>query len=122
MTAAQFENLDQLPANEHLTMHLVRQSFGVEAALCALVFFSDGESPAFLTARFDVLPDGTRVLQEDMAQIAQITEETHGQNYKYDLSYEEVAGLLKRVVSAYPIEIEKYFRLIVFNYLTAIHT
>ena len=58
-----------------------------------------------------------KTLQEDFAQIAERTEETHGKNYKYDFSYEEMAELLKRYVNAYSIEVEKYFNIIFFNYL-----
>lgn len=112
-----FENLDFMPANEHCTMQLARQVFTIQTAECAVVFFNDDNSPAFLSKRFDVLPDGTRLQQEDFAQIAQMSEETHGNNYKYDISYEEIAILFKRYASAYQIEIEKFFNLILFNYL-----
>ncbi len=112
-----FENLDQMPANEHCTMQIARQIFNIPAAACAIVFFKDDFSPAYITRRFDVLGDGTHLHQEDFAQIAQMSEETNGQNYKYDLSYEEIALLMKQFVSAYPVEVEKYFSLVLFNYL-----
>ncbi|MFO7446076.1 MAG: HipA domain-containing protein [Ignavibacteriaceae bacterium] len=41
----------------------------------------------------------------------------HGKNYKYDFSYEEIAGLIKQYVGAYAIEIERYFKIIIFDYL-----
>lgn len=111
-----FENLAQMPANEHLTMQLARQVFGLDVAANALVRFRDGE-PAYLTKRFDRNPDGTRSLQEDFAQIAERTEETHGRDYKYGLSYEEIGGLIRKHVGPYAVEIEKFFRLVLFNYL-----
>jgi serine/threonine-protein kinase HipA len=115
--SAEFENVSALPANEHATMQIARQVFGINTAENAIVFFHDDGSPAYLTKRFDVLPDGTRLAQEDFAQIARISEESHGKNYKYDFSYEKIAALMKRHVSAYAVEVEKFFRLILFNFL-----
>lgn len=111
-----FQRLDAVPINEHLTMQIARQVFGMGVAENALVEFADGEW-AYLVRRFDVQEDGTRHLQEDFAQIAGRSEESHGKNYKYDLSYEELGALIRRHVAAYPVEIEKYLRLVVFNYL-----
>jgi len=114
--AGQLRHLDQAPANEHVTMQLARQFFKITVPPNALIYFSDG-SPAYLVKRFDVKPDGSKIQQEDFAQIAQVTEETHGKNYKYDLSYEEIGTLIKRHISMYPVEIEKFFRLVLFNYI-----
>lgn len=114
--SGQFKNLDQAPANEHLTMQLARQLFKIAVPANAIIYFND-KSPAYLVKRFDVKQDGTKSQQEDFAQIAQITEETHGKNFKYDLSYEEIGELIKRHVSLYPVEIEKFFRLVLLNYI-----
>ncbi|MBY0227891.1 MAG: HipA domain-containing protein, partial [Gemmataceae bacterium] len=112
----EFQRLDIAPINEHLTMQLARQVFGIEAAENALASFADGE-PAYLVRRFDVMPDGTRALQEDFAQIAGRSEETHGRDYKYDLSYEEIGELVRKHVAASPVALERYFTLVAFNYL-----
>src|SRR5207244_3867618 len=45
------------------------------------------------------------------------SEETQGKNYKYDCSYEEIADLIRSHVAAYPVDLERYFKLVVFNYL-----
>ena len=112
----QFKNLDQQPANEHLTMQLARQLFKIPVPPNAIIHFSDN-SPAYLVKRFDVKTDGSKYPQEDFAQIAQVTEETHGKNYKYDLSYEEIGLLIKRHIATSAIELEKFFRLVLFNYI-----
>jgi serine/threonine-protein kinase HipA len=112
----QFKNLDQVPANEHLTMQLARQLFKITVPPNAIIHFSDN-SPAYLVKRFDVKSDGSKYPQEDFAQIAQVTEETHGKNYKYDLSYEEIGLLIKRHIPTYAIELETFFRLVLFNYI-----
>ena len=72
---------------------------------------------SYITRRFDTLGAGKKLLQEDFAQIANRTEETHGKNYKYEFSYEEIAELMKQHISAYKIEVEKYFKILIFNYL-----
>lgn len=116
--AGQFRNLDQAPANEHLTMKLAGQLFKITIPPNAIIHFSD-KTPAYVVKRFDVKADGSKYSQEDFAQIAQMTEETHGKNYKYDLSYEEIGGLIKRHIPLYAVELEKFFRLVLFNYIVS---
>lgn len=111
-----FDNTKDMPANEHLTMQMARQIFKIEAADNALVYLKDG-TPAYITKRFDVLPDGNRICQEDFAQVAGLTPGEKGSNYKYDFSYQQIAELMKQYVSTYPTDVEKYFKLILFNYL-----
>lgn len=82
----------------------------------ALVTFADGEV-AYLVRRFDVQESGERSLQEDFTQISARSEETHGKNYKYDGSYEEIGELIRRHVATYPVDLERYFTLVAFNYL-----
>lgn len=76
---------------------------------------ADGEL-AYVTRRFD-RRDGVKVDQEDFCQLSNRTEETAGKHYKYDGSYEEVGRILKRYCKAYPVEVEKLFARIVFNYV-----
>ncbi len=111
----QFKFLGEAPANEHLTMQIARQFFKISIPPNATILFNDG-SPAYLVRRFDIRRDGSKIQQEDFAQIAQVTEETHGKNYKYDLSYEEIAGLIRKHISMHQVEMEKFFRLVLFNY------
>jgi serine/threonine-protein kinase HipA len=111
-----FQRPDVVPINEHLTMQIARQVFKIDVADNALVQFADGEM-AYLVRRFDVQPDGKRSLQEDFAQIASRSEESHGPNYKYDFSYEEIGDLISRHVAASVVDLERYFTLVVFNYL-----
>ncbi|HEX4950143.1 MAG TPA: HipA domain-containing protein [Blastocatellia bacterium] len=110
------KKVDQVPANEHLTMQIARQVYGLNTAENALIFFRDG-TPAYITKRFDVNPDGSKRGKEDFAALAGKTSDNAGANFKYDLSYEELGLLLQRYVPAWRIEIEKYFALVVFNFL-----
>jgi len=109
-------NRKQMPANEHLTMQVARQVYGIHTADNALVFFNNGE-PAYLTKRFDIHTDGTKRLQEDFASLSQKTSETDGENYKYTGDYVLAGQLIKRFVAAWQVEIGKFYQLILFNYL-----
>ncbi len=111
-----FMHLDQLPANEHLTMQIAKQVFGISTAPNAYIYFAD-KKPAYITRRFDISPSGGRFVVEDFAQIAQKTEESDGQDYKYNYSYEEIGALIAKYAAASGIESEKFFRLVIFNYV-----
>ena len=105
------------PANEHLSMQLASQIYHIETAANGLCFFRDGEA-AYLTRRFDVAPDGSKYQQEDLASLGGLTKANGGSDYKYsNLSYEECAELIRKYTTAASIEVLKFFRLVVFNYL-----
>jgi serine/threonine-protein kinase HipA len=110
------KNADQMPANEHLTMQLAQQVFGIETAENALIFFSNGE-PAYITKRFDVKDDGSKWAQDDFASLAGRTPQTHGAHYKYLGNYSDLFEIMKKYLPAYKSEAPKLFRLILFNYL-----
>ncbi len=110
------KKVDQVPANEHLTMQIAKQIYGLNTAENAMVFFKNG-SPAYITKRFDVKADGSKWGKEDFATLAGKTTENAGPNFKYDFSYEEAGLLIQKHVSAWRVEIEKYFSLVLFNFL-----
>jgi len=110
------KKVNQVPANEHLTMQIAKQVFGLNTAENALIFFTNG-SPAYITKRFDVKEDGTKWGKEDFATLAGKTTDNAGPNFKYQFSYEEAGLLIQKYVSAWRIEIEKYFSLVLFNFL-----
>jgi serine/threonine-protein kinase HipA len=107
---------DQMPANEHLTMQIARQVFGIETAENALVFFKNGD-PAYITKRFDVKDDGGKWAQEDFASLAGRTPQTHGADYKYSGNYLELFQLMQKHLPTYKIEAPKLFKVLLFNYL-----
>ncbi len=106
----------EIPANEHVTMQIASQVFKIDTAPCAIIFFRNGE-PAYLTKRFDIKNDGSKRVKEDFAALAGTSLEVGGKNFKYNSSYEEMGNLIKKYVSASAIELEKFFSLILFNYL-----
>ncbi len=111
-----FQFMESIPANEHLSMQIAGQVFDINTPPNGIMYFKDG-GILYIVKRFDVLANGKKLLQEDFAQLANRSEDNAGKNYKYDYSYEEMAELMKRYVAAYPVEIEKFFSLIIFNYL-----
>jgi len=111
-----FGKEEELPANEHLTMQIAKQAYGIVTAESALVFFKNGE-PAYITKRFDYAKNGLKIAQEDFAAISGKSKEKDGGNYRSSGSYEDLAQQMKKYVAAYAVEIEKYFERIVFNYL-----
>jgi serine/threonine-protein kinase HipA len=114
--STQLIDREQAPENEHLTMQMAAQLFDIHAAANALIYFNDG-APAYLTKRFDLRPEGGKYQQEDMAQLSGRTRFTHGEDFKYDGTYEEIGLLIKKYVAAYLPALEQFFRVVVFNYI-----
>lgn len=115
-----YEAFRDSPANEHVTMLMARQVYKIPTALSALLYFKNGD-PVYITKRFDVIEDGElagkRLSQSDFAQIAGLVPEKDGDNYKYEGSYEHIAELIRKYVSAADIAVEIFFRMVLFDYL-----
>ncbi|SFE97984.1 serine/threonine-protein kinase HipA [Chitinophaga sp. CF118] len=114
--SVQIINTSQAPENEHLTMQIASQIFDIDTADNALIYFKDG-TPAYITRRFDINPEGGKFLQEDMAQINGKTKQSHGENFKYEGDYEEIGKLISKFVPASMPSLEAFFKLLVFNYV-----
>ena len=108
--------VEQVPANEHLSMQIARQVYGINTAENALIFFKDG-TPAYITKRFDIKDGEGKWGKEDFASLAGLTGDNAGPNFKYEYSYEELGMLIQRYVPAWRVEIEKYYARVIFNYL-----
>jgi len=106
----------QIPANEHLTMQIASQVYGISTAANGLCFSSDNQ-PVYITRRYDVLSDGSKLKQEEVCSLVGRNEQVDGSEYKYDGSYKDIADVIRRVVPAWPVAMERYFRLVVFNYI-----
>jgi len=111
-----FRRVREIPANENLTMQIASQVYGIETAANGLCFFKTGE-PAYITKRFDVGKDGIKLRKEDFSSLAGLMPANGGINYKYEYSYEELAELIRRYIPAWRIEIEKFYKVILFNFL-----
>lgn len=103
----QTQTYPSLPENEHTTTRLA-QLVDIEVAPFGLVPLKDG-SMAYIVKRFDRLPSGRKVRQEDFCQLAEFSPKQ-----KYEGSAELCVRLLRKYASEPPIEILKLFRLLVF--------
>jgi serine/threonine-protein kinase HipA len=110
------EHVEYVPINEHVTMTIARTIFKLDVAKCGLVLFANKE-PAYITKRFDVLPNQQRCLKEDFASVLQRTSNTHGKSFKYDASYLDLFTAIDKYLPANMLEKEKLFKLILFNYI-----
>lgn len=108
--------IEDVPENEHLTMQIAEQLFKIITASNALILFND-EQRGYITRRFDVKEGGAKYIQEDFAQLTNRTKQSHGQVFKYDGTYEEIGLLIRKFVAAAMPALEKFFQLIVFNYV-----
>ena len=108
----------QISANEHLTMQIASQVYGIETAANALCFSAKGQ-PVYITRRFDVKPDLTKYSMEDFASVLGKTEQGAGSNFKYEGYYAMIADAIRMVVPAWMVETERFFKLVLFNYLYA---
>jgi len=103
----QTETFPSLPENEHVTTCLA-QLVDIEVPAFGMVPLSDG-SLAYISRRFDRLPDGRKLRQEDFCQLAEQSPKD-----KYEGSAELCVRLLKKYATEPLIEILKLYRLLVF--------
>lgn len=107
-----------IPANEHLTMQIASQVYGIQTAANGLCFTPTGQS-VYITRRFDILSDGSKLLMEDFASLIGKNEQTAGLHFKYSGCYEDIAKVIKANVAAWIVDMERFFELVVFNYIYA---
>jgi serine/threonine-protein kinase HipA len=105
----QTEAFPSLPENEHVTTCLAKL-VDIELPPYGLVPLTDG-SLAFISKRFDRLPDGRKLRQEDFCQLAE-----QPPKEKYDGSAELCVRLLRKYASEPLIEILKLYRLLLFGW------
>jgi serine/threonine-protein kinase HipA len=110
-------NREYCAANEHLTMQIASQVYGIETAANGLCFFGNDEA-AYITRRFDISGE-TKLHQEDFASLLGYTKANGGSDYKYcNSSYEECATIIRSYVKAAPIDILRFFRMVLFNFIS----
>jgi len=114
--SAILDNPEDIVPNEHLSMLISSQVFGIPTAQCGIIPFKDGEL-AYIVKRFDYASDGTKLDQEDFASVLNRNEETEGIEYKYSGSYELIANEIKRVIPASLLELESFYSRVLLNYL-----
>ncbi len=104
------EEFPSAAENEHAAM-LTAKYLGIETAQCGLISFADGEL-AYVTKRFDRLPDGNKLHQEDLAQGFNIPDLG-----KYDKSYEETGQQILTLTRGKKVVLFDFFKRIIHAYL-----
>ena len=107
----QSDTYPQLPENEDLTMRMA-SVVGIETPLHGLVYGKDGYFSYFIK-RFDRGTKNKKLAVEDFAQLAKKTRDT-----KYDYTTEKLIKLIDQYCTFPVIEKIKFFRLILFSFLT----
>lgn len=113
---AKFNRADQptLVQNEDLSLRLAREVLGRQEITAAQLGTVRGEEGiALIVERFDRL-GAVRLRLEDFAQIL---ERPRGREFdgKYHSSYEEAASVVERFSARALIDLNRFFRLVVFN-------
>lgn len=108
----------QIPGNEHVTMQIASQAYGIPTAPNGLCFTPKGR-PVYITRRFDLMPDGSKCLMEDFASLVGKNEQTDGEHYKYSGCYEDIADAVRKYVAAWMVDMESFYDRVVFNYIYA---
>lgn len=104
-------------ANEHVTMQIASQVYGIVTAPCAMIFFKNDE-PAYITRRFDIEGE-EKLAQEDFASLMGLTKANGGSDYKYaNGSYEECGAVIDKYVKAARVDKMRFFQLVLFNFVT----
>lgn len=107
----QHEVYAQLPENEDLTMRMAALA-GIEVPLHGMIWCKDG-SLSYFIRRFDRVGRDGKLAVEDFAQLAGLTRET-----KYDFTIEKMIKLIDAHCSFPVLEKFKFFRLVLFCFLT----
>lgn len=102
---SRFDVPDQSPANEHVTMQIAKQLFGIKTAECAFMIFANG-APAYITRRFDYNAQGEKLNQEDFASVLKASDK-----YK-SKTYQDVGEWLS------PLNKIDFLRILIFNFIT----
>jgi serine/threonine-protein kinase HipA len=100
-----------LPENEQVTTRLARL-VGIETAPAGLLALTD-DTLAFIIRRFDRLPNGGKVRQEDFCQLSQLPPKG-----KYSGSAEGCARIIRQYASEPLIELMKLYRMLLFAWWT----
>lgn len=106
----------QIPANEHLTMQIASQVYGIVTAENGLCFTPKGNM-IYITKRFDLAKDGSKYYMEDFASLLGKNEAENGTYFKYEGCFEDIARMIKQYIPAWMIAMERFFKLVVFNYI-----
>ena len=104
------EHYPEMPQNEHVTMRIAEEAYGLHTVPSSLIRLQSGEL-AYITRRIDRMPNGEKIHMLDMFQILEAFD-------KYKSSMERVGKALRLYSSNTLLDQLYYFELVLFCYLT----
>jgi len=104
------ENYPEMPLNEHVTMRIAEEAFGMRTVPSSLIRLQSGEL-AYITKRIDRTEQGVKIHMLDMFQILEAFD-------KYKSSMERVGKAVNTYSSNTLLDLLYYFELSVFSFLT----
>jgi len=100
----------EMPANEHVTMRIAEEVFGIRTVPSSLIRLASGEL-AYITKRIDRTINGEKIHMIDMFQILEAFD-------KYKSSMERIGKAINVYSSSTLLDQSYYFELALFSYLT----
>jgi len=104
------EHYPEMPQNEHVTMRIAEEAFGMPTVPSSLIRLQSGEL-AYITRRIDRTNEGEKIHMLDMFQILEAFD-------KYKSSMERVGKAISAHSGNTLLDLSYYFELSVFSYLT----
>lgn len=104
------QNYPEMPQNEHATMRIAEEAFGIRTVPSSLIRLQSGEL-AYITRRIDRTNEGEKIHMLDMFQILEAFD-------KYKSSMERVGKAINAYSSNPLLDQTYYFELSIFSYLT----
>lgn len=99
----------EMPANEHVTMRIAEDAFGIRTVPSSLIRLASGEL-AYITKRIDRTIDGEKIHMIDMFQILEAFD-------KYKSSMERIGKAITAYSSSTLLDQFYFFELALFSYL-----
>jgi len=103
-------NYPEMPQNEHATMRIAEEAFGMRTVPSSLIRLQSGEL-AYITKRIDRTDDGDKIHMLDMFQILEAFD-------KYKSSMERVGKAINTYSANTLLDLLYYFELTMFSFLT----
>lgn len=103
-------NYPEMPQNEHVTMRIAEEAFGMRTVPSSLIRLQSGEL-AYITKRIDRTDNGDKIHMLDMFQILEAFD-------KYKSSMERVGKAINAYSSNTLLDLLYYFELSIFSFLT----
>jgi len=106
--------IETLVRNEALTLSLARELLGEKYVTGATVGDVSGFGQALIVQRFDRTPDDQKLRLEDLAQVL-AKPRGPDSSHKYDSSFEEAGGAIKKFSARPEIDLVRFYKLVVAN-------